>query len=179
MESSGRNYIFLDSHHQFVYNDTKIQWYNFKEHIVLMTIKLDFRSAKPIYAQIVDQIKHMIASGELKPGDQLPPVRELAADLQVNFNTIARAYRMLDEAGTLSTQHGRGTYILEPPFANDADDLPSDPLEALTRHYLAVAIHLGYRLKEVSAAFERTLASHQKGDQTISGTQNIIEKPDD
>lgn len=128
-----------------------------------MQIYLDFRSGTPLYLQIVDQIKNLITRGKLKPGDQLPPIRELAADLRVNFNTIARAYRILDKTGMLSTQHGRGTYILEPPSANDADDLPSDPLEALTRHYLAEAVYLGYTFEEISTTFERHLAMHQQG----------------
>ena len=67
----------------------------------------------PIYVQIVDQVRAQLLTGELKPGDQLPTVRQLASDLRVNFNTIARAYRLLDEAGLISTQRGRGTYLLE------------------------------------------------------------------
>ncbi|MFV2045587.1 MAG: GntR family transcriptional regulator, partial [Anaerolineales bacterium] len=55
--------------------------------------QLDFRGHIPIYVQIVERVKKMIASEVLKPGDQLPTVRQLAADLMVNFNTIARAYR--------------------------------------------------------------------------------------
>ena len=80
-----------------------------------LDLKIDFRSGLPIYTQVVEQIRRMLASGELKPGDQLPTVRQLATDLRVNFNTIARAYRLLDEAGLISTQQGRGTYIWEPP----------------------------------------------------------------
>ena len=79
-----------------------------------MFVELDFRSHVPIYVQIVERIKHLVATEALKPGDQLPTVRQLAADLRVNFNTIARAYRILDEAGVISTQQGRGTYVLEP-----------------------------------------------------------------
>ena len=56
-----------------------------------MLIKLDFRSGQPIYVQIIDQICQMVVSGELKPGDQLPTVRQLATELRVNFNTVARA----------------------------------------------------------------------------------------
>ena len=78
-----------------------------------MEIEINFTSHIPIYVQLIDQIKNKIASGDLKPGDQLPTVRQLAADLRVNFNTIARAYRLLDEEGVISTQHGRGTFILE------------------------------------------------------------------
>ena len=80
-----------------------------------MQIAINLTSKVPIYVQIIDQVKHMIATGELQPDDQLPTVRQLATDLRVNFNTIARAYRMLDEEGLISTQHGRGTYILPIP----------------------------------------------------------------
>jgi GntR family transcriptional regulator len=76
-----------------------------------MNLELDFRSGIPIYLQVVDRIKEMIANGRLKPGDQLPTVRALALELRVNFNTVARAYRILDENGIISTQQGRGTYI--------------------------------------------------------------------
>ena len=65
---------------------------------------LDFRSEIPGYVQIVEQVQGLLAAGELKSGDQLPTVRQLASELRVNFNTIARAYRMLDEAGLISTQ---------------------------------------------------------------------------
>ncbi len=80
-----------------------------------MNIQLDFRSGQPIYLQIVEQIRKLVAGGELKQGDQLPTVRQLATELRVNFNTVARAYRLLDEAGLISTQQGRGTYIWEAP----------------------------------------------------------------
>ena len=79
----------------------------------MKVIPIDFRAGSPIYIQIVEQIRQQVASGELKPDDQLPTVRQLASELRVNFNTIARAYRILDEAGLISTQQGRGTYILE------------------------------------------------------------------
>ncbi len=74
---------------------------------------LDFRSDTPVTNQIVAQVRRNLVSGEWKPGDQLPTVRQLAADLRVNFNTVARAYRILDEAGLISTQQGRGTFILD------------------------------------------------------------------
>ncbi|MBE0409169.1 MAG: GntR family transcriptional regulator [Anaerolineales bacterium] len=129
-----------------------------------MLFNLDFRSGKPIYVQIVEHIKYLIASGELKPGDQLPPVRELAADLQISFNTTARAYRILDEAGILSTQHGRGTYILDPSSARESERLRSESLETLTKDYLTAARHLNYSPEEISTAFERHLIKHQESD---------------
>jgi len=82
-----------------------------------VNLSLDFHSGAPIYLQIVEQIRQMVINGDLAPGDQLPTVRQLAAEIRVNFNTVARAYRMLDEARLISTQQGRGTYILELPGA--------------------------------------------------------------
>lgn len=123
-----------------------------------MQIELDFRSGIPIYIQIMDQMKHLIASDVLNPGDQLPTVRQLAADLRVNFNTVARAYRLLDEAGIISTQHGRGTYILEEP-EHDTDKLRKEALDGLTRYYLAEAHQLGFTPEEVASLFEHFIES--------------------
>jgi GntR family transcriptional regulator len=108
-----------------------------------MNFELNFRSGISIYAQIVEQIKQLIASGKLRPGDQLPTVRALAQELRVNFNTIARAYRLLDEAGVISTQQGRGTYILEIPSAQASEQLRLESLKGLTRRYLTDAVRLG------------------------------------
>lgn len=69
----------------------------------MFQIKLDFRSEVPIYSQIAEQIQQLVAKGELHLGDQLPTVRELATELRVNFNTVARAYRLLDDARLIST----------------------------------------------------------------------------
>jgi len=115
-----------------------------------MQIKLDFRSKIPIYIQIIDQIKHLIATGVLQPDDQLPTIRELAADLDVNFTTVARAYRLLDEEGLISTQHGRGTYILPLPSDQSNGDFRREDLERLARYFLNEAARLGYRPDEVA-----------------------------
>jgi len=122
-----------------------------------MQIKVDLTSKVPIYVQLIDQIKHMIATGVLKPGDQLPPVRQLATDLQVNFNTIARAYRLLDEDGLISTQHGRGTFILPSPSEANTALLRRRSLEWLTRHYINEASRLGYTPEDVLAALRKYL----------------------
>ena len=76
-------------------------------------IQVDFRSDEPLFLQIARQVQGLVLNGGLRVGDQLPTVRELATELRVNFNTVARAYRLLDQAGLISTQHGRGTYIWE------------------------------------------------------------------
>ncbi len=120
-----------------------------------MQIEIDLLSKIPIYVQIIDQVKHMIATGSLEPGDQLPTVRQMATDLRVNFNTIARAYRMLDEEGLISTQHGRGTYILPPSTEENGERLRRQDIEWLTRHYLNEAADLDYKAEEVKEIFER------------------------
>lgn len=110
---------------------------------------LDLRADSPIYQQIVDQIKAQIASGALKPGDQLPTVRALAADLRINFNTVARAYRMLDEERIISTQQGRGTYITEKPPPKVTERMRRESLETLARRYVSEATRLGFTDSEI------------------------------
>ena len=117
---------------------------------LIENIQLDFRSGTPIYTQIVEQVKQQVLSGELKPEDQLPTVRALALELRVNFNTVARAYRLLDEAGIISTQQGRGTYILDVPPPERTDKLRQQALEALTRDYLNEARRLGCNPDEIN-----------------------------
>ena len=128
-----------------------------------MPIQIDFRSGIPIYIQIMNQIKQMVANGDLKPGDQLPTVRQLAIDLQVNWNTVARAYRLLDEAGLISTQQGRGTFIWEPPSEETLRLLHQQTLASLTRRYLAEAARLGVTPQEVAIFFQKEIAAWEQG----------------
>ena len=109
-----------------------------------MNILIDLRSDIPIYLQIVEQTRQQVASGGLKPGDQLPTVRALASELRINFNTVSRAYRMLDEAGVISTQQGRGTYILEMPPPEIAERLRMESIDSLARRYLDQTGKLGF-----------------------------------
>ena len=73
--------------------------------------RLDGRSGVPAYRQIIDQVLGGIAAGSLKPGDQLPTVRQLAVDLAINPNTVVRAYRELEIREVLETQQGTGTFV--------------------------------------------------------------------
>jgi GntR family transcriptional regulator len=114
-----------------------------------LRIHVDLRSKVPAYLQIVDQVRGLVASGALRPGDQLPTVRQLAADLRINFNTVARAYRMLDEAGVISTQQGRGTYVVEAPPPARSRKLRQTSLDHLGREFLASAARLGFSPAEV------------------------------
>lgn len=131
---------------------------------LIENIQLDFRSGTPIYTQIVEQVKQQVLSGKLKPEHQLPTVRALASELRVNFNTVARAYRLLDEAGIISTQQGRGTYILDTPPPERTDKLRRQALEALTREYLNEALRLGCEPDEISEALKKQIAQHESSE---------------
>jgi GntR family transcriptional regulator len=127
-----------------------------------MKISIDLRSDIPIYIQIVEQVRQQVANGELKPGDQLPTVRLLAADLRINFNTVSRAYRLLDESGIISTQQGRGTYILEMPPPEIAERLRLESLDAINRHYLGQIKRLGFSPEEAIARLVKHSAPHNQ-----------------
>ena len=77
-----------------------------------MYITIDERDGRPIYRQVVDEIKVLIARGELEEGSTLPPVRQVAADLGVNLNTIAFAYRQLQQEGLIRVRHGAGAVVI-------------------------------------------------------------------
>lgn len=76
-----------------------------------MLLRVTTNDGVPIYQQIVNQVKYLVAAGRLAPGDALPSVRKLAEQLVVNPNTIARAYRELESAGVLTTRRGAGVYV--------------------------------------------------------------------
>lgn len=77
-----------------------------------MYITIDETDGRPLYQQIVDEIKALIAAGELPEGSSLPPVRQVAADLGVNLNTVAFAYRQLQKAGLIRVKHGAGAVVI-------------------------------------------------------------------
>jgi DNA-binding transcriptional regulator YhcF (GntR family) len=76
-----------------------------------MYFQINFKSGKPVYLQVVDQIKAAAASGALQPGDLLPCIRPLAEELRVNRNTIAKAYSELENLGVIETQQGKGCFL--------------------------------------------------------------------
>lgn len=127
-----------------------------------LALHLDFHSGLPIYTQIMNQIEQQVAGGILKPGDQLPTVRALASELRVNFNTVARAYRLLDEAKIISTQQGRGTYIMEKPSPKVEEELRRETLEALARRYIGEAKRLNFSNKEIYQAVRDKLKNWGK-----------------
>jgi GntR family transcriptional regulator len=78
----------------------------------MVTLRIDLKSATPVYRQIVDGLRILLVNGELAPGDQLPPVRRLAIDLGVHFNTVAEAYRTLEQDGWLEIGRRSGAKVI-------------------------------------------------------------------
>lgn len=104
----------------------------------MMFIVVDENDARPIYRQVADGIRALIAGGELREGAQLPPVRQLASDLGVNLNTIATAYRELQAEGLISVRHGSGAVVASSIAIERADEELRRPLRtALTQLVLA------------------------------------------
>ncbi len=121
-----------------------------------LKVNLDFSSGTPIYIQIVDQVRALLLSGDLKPGDQLPTVRQLASELRVNFNTIARAYRLLDEAKLISTQRGRGTYLLDADPTADNEIYKRDSIEVQVKTFIQSLVRQGYTVEEIRQTVENS-----------------------
>ncbi|HXR05054.1 MAG TPA: GntR family transcriptional regulator [Verrucomicrobiae bacterium] len=81
--------------------------------MVAMMFQIDFKSGKPVYLQLADQIRYAAAAGSLRPGDPLPSIRPLAEELRVNRNTIAKAYTELESQGVIETIPGKGCFLKE------------------------------------------------------------------
>lgn len=95
-----------------------------------MYIVVDERDGRPIYRQVADEIRALIARGELREGAMLPPVRQVAADLGVNLNTVATAYRELQREGLISVRHGSGATVASRTAMAKSDDELRKPLRA-------------------------------------------------
>jgi GntR family transcriptional regulator len=76
-----------------------------------MLFRVNQSSGVPLYVQLMDQVKHAIEMGAIRPGEQLPTIRKVAEDLVMNPNTVARAYRELEHAGIIEVKHGAGAFV--------------------------------------------------------------------
>lgn len=95
-----------------------------------MYITIDERDKRSLYQQVADEIKALIAAGELPEGSSLPPVRQVAADLGVNLNTVAFAYRRLQQEGFIKIRHGSGAVVSSRRTGQKADDQVRTQLRA-------------------------------------------------
>jgi GntR family transcriptional regulator len=116
---------------------------------VNFSFQVDLKSGIPIYIQIMDQIKHLIATGVLQRGQQLPTIRELAVELTINLHTVAHAYAELEREGFLTIQRGRGTFISDGHTDQELGDLRAEKLQALVESMFAEVVNLGYDADEV------------------------------
>jgi GntR family transcriptional regulator len=123
---------------------------------VEISFSIDQKSGIPIYVQIMDRIKHLIATGALQPGDQLPTIRELAVNLTINLHTVAHAYAELEREGFLTIQRGRGTFITDGHVEQELEALRTQKLQTLVESLFAEIVNLGYEPDEV----EEALVSH-------------------
>jgi GntR family transcriptional regulator len=120
-------------------------------------LTVDPRSGVPIYLQIIEQVKRSVALGVLQAGEQLPTVKQLAIDLTVNPNTVARAYRELEREEVIETSPGRGSFVRSNGLTDSpkvAADIGADAFDVALREAKSV----GLRRDEIQDIFETALA---------------------
>lgn len=105
-------------------------------------VKLDFDSTRPIYLQIIDEVKRAVARNVLEPGERLPSQRELAEAARVNPNTVQRAYREMENMGLVETRRGEGTYIREDEglLASLRSEMARAAVESFVRQTIALGL---------------------------------------
>ncbi len=118
-----------------------------------MYITIDESDRRPLYQQVADEIKGLIAAGELPEGTSLPPVRQVAADLGVNLNTVAVAYRYLQDEGLIKVRHGSGAVVI----ARVSGQKAREQLQAQLRSALTELILAGLTRAEVNALVSSVL----------------------
>jgi molybdate-binding protein/DNA-binding transcriptional regulator YhcF (GntR family) len=124
----------------------------------MLEISVNSRAQVPIYKQIIDQIKQLIANSQLKPGAQMPTVRQLSAYLQINSATVARAYQELGQEGILGASRRRGTIVLGDKENSQRMPLRQNRLSNTVNNLILEALSLGYTPEELEAAFSLQLA---------------------
>lgn len=114
-------------------------------------IELNYRDARPIYLQVKDGLRHLVVTGAIREGDQLPSVRALAASLAINPNTIQRAYRQLEMEGWIATVPGKGCFVCGCPAEDPQEELKClNTLEETVQRLLA----MGYTRQELIQKIE-------------------------
>jgi GntR family transcriptional regulator len=116
------------------------------------TVSIDPHDPTPIYAQLERGLRAAIASGRLRPGDQLPTVRQLAVDLRINANTVARVYTELERAGVIETRRGVGSFVSATPAQAHPPREHDRRLRAFITRILADADRSGFTIDDLIAA---------------------------
>ncbi|HEX5045495.1 MAG TPA: GntR family transcriptional regulator [Gammaproteobacteria bacterium] len=126
-----------------------------------MNIEINVSAAEPVYEQIVRQIHVLVERGGLAPGTPLPPVRQLAADLELNPNTVARAYRLLEQQGVIKTAGRKGTFV-RLDAADEVTRQKTGRAERRVRHLVETLVADGLSRQEIAELFSSTLALRSK-----------------
>ena len=126
----------------------------------MVTWNVDPGSSEPLFLQIVNRVKQAVATGGLKPGDRLPSVRELAKELVINPNTIARAFRELEAEGIAESRRGSGTFVAERRVVLTVEERRRRLREALDAA-LRDAVNLGLTEAETRRVFEAALKTYR------------------
>jgi GntR family transcriptional regulator len=134
-----------------------------------MLFKPDPASGVPIYVQLMDQVKHAIATGALRPGEQLPGIRRVAVELVMNPNTVAKAYRELEYEGVIELRHGAGAFIAEKQPSGRAADVTAKALPVI-RGAIQSLEALGLQEDEIRRLFEGELLRLGAGAKTGEGS---------
>ena len=125
-------------------------------------LQIDPKDPTPIYAQLERAIRLAIATGRLRSGDRLPTVRQLAVDLRVNANTVAKVYGELERAGVLETRRGVGTFVASRRDAAESDAERARHLAALGDRFLAEAGALGFTAREAIESLRTAVARRER-----------------
>src|SRR5689334_16934533 len=125
-------------------------------------IAIDSKDPTPLHAQLERGIRAAIATRRLQPGDQLPTVRQLAVDLRVNANTVARVYLALEREGVLAAKRGVGTFVTEHVPKSGHDEHRKRRLNALIDRFLTESTALGYSPDEVTEHLARRVTEGAK-----------------
>jgi GntR family transcriptional regulator len=118
---------------------------------------VDTRSGVPIYLQLIEQVKRSIAMGALAAGEQLPTVKQLALDLTINSNTVARAYHDLERDGVIETSPGRGSFVRSNGVVADVRRNLADVARTALEHAVRDGRSLGLEAQELRALFDAVL----------------------
>lgn len=131
-------------------------------------VQISSGSNEPIYSQVVTQISRAIAQGLISPGDKLPAVRNLAAELVINPNTVARAYTILEQQGLVTTKTGSGTYAADPRL-RDKDVSQLNILNDRFDNIITQALNLGLSHDEIHELLRRRLSKFSSEPRTEKG----------
>lgn len=127
-----------------------------------MQIEINAGAPEPVYEQIVRQIQEGVTAGALAPGTPLPPVRQLANDLVLNRNTVARAYKLLEDQGVIQTAGRKGTFVRS-GAADEVTRVKTGQAERSVRRVIEGLVSDGLSTEQISAIFQSALAVAAKG----------------